>query len=246
MKLVMLLLFGVTCLLSGCGVPSGRVPTPVSAPTGAVESPVLWEPCDAVQAEQLRMAAQQDAGAALRGAACYAYLVERAGGDPAGARTGRQLAESAVAAFPANATAHYLLGYLAGLEAQHNPLRALTLVPVIEQEALAALALNPALDQGGPPRMLGDLYLRAPAFPASVGDTALAVEYFRQAVELAPDFADNRLGLIDALLAETETAEACLQLQALWSTLAPKDGAGSAWQRGLELQQRMCEGITGD
>jgi tetratricopeptide (TPR) repeat protein len=203
----------------------------------------LWESCDATQAESYRNAADQDAKAALRGAACYAYLVERGSGDLVAAENGRKLAEKAVDAFPKSAEAHYLLGYLTGLVAQRSPLKALSLVPIIEREALAAIDLNPRLDQAGPARMLGDLYLRAPEFPLSIGDPALAVEYFRQAVELDPDQADNRLGFIEALLVEDQTADACRQLQNLWQTLAPEEDPGSVWQRGLDLQLRLCEGL---
>jgi cytochrome c-type biogenesis protein CcmH/NrfG len=180
----------------------------------------------------------------LRGAACYAYLVERADGDLAAAAAGKQLAEQAVAAYPQSAEAHYLLGYLAGLEAQRSPLRALSIVPLIESEALTALALNPELDQAGSARMLGDLYLRAPVFPVSIGDSALAVDYFRQAVKLAPDHPENHLGLVEALLAEEQGSDACLQLLKFWQLLAPEEDSGSVWQRGLELQRRICEELS--
>ncbi|MGE4544839.1 MAG: tetratricopeptide repeat protein [Pedobacter sp.] len=244
MKVVIFFLFGLICTLSGCVAPSVETGTPVAGlPAATYESLDLWESCDTTQAEAYRDAADQDANAALRGAACYAYLVERANGDLTAAENGRKLAEKAVVAFPQSAEAHYLLGYLAGLVAQRNSLRALSLVPVIEREALAAFDLDPSLDQAGPARMLGDLYLRAPEFPVSIGDPSLAVDYFRQAVELAPDQADNRLGLIEALLTEDQTADACRQLQTLWQTLAPEEDPGSVWQRGLDLQLRMCEGL---
>lgn len=244
MKLVIFFLFGVICTLSGCAAPSLETVTLGSGlPAAAHESVDLWESCDATQAEGYRNAAGQDANAALRGAACYAYLVERENGDVTAAENGRKLAEKAVAAFPKSAEAHYLLGYLTGLVAQRSPLKALTMVPVIEREALVAIDLNPNLDQAGPARMLGDLYLRTPEFPVSIGDPALAVEYFRQAVELVPDQADNRLGLIEALLVEDQSAEACRQLQTLWQTLAPEEDPGAVWQRGLDLQLRLCEGL---
>jgi Tfp pilus assembly protein PilF len=94
--------------------------------------------------------------------------------------------------------------------------------------------------------MLGELYLRAPAFPVSLGDTALAVDYFRRAVEIAPEQPDNRLGLIEALLAEDLAAEACRQLQHFWQGLTPDDAAGESWKRGLELQGRMCGDLFED
>lgn len=244
MKVVIFFLFGVICSLSGCVVPSLETGTPgAGSPAAAHEGLDLWQSCDATQAEAYRNAAETDVSEALRGAACYAYLVESADGDLAAAENGRKLAEKAVAAYPKSAEAHYLLGYLTGMVAQRSPLRAISLVPVIEREALVAVDLNPGLDQAGPARMLGDLYLRAPEFPVSIGDPSLAVEYFRQAVELAPDQVDNRLGLIEALLVEDQTADACRQLQSLWQMLAPEEDPGSVWQRGLDLQLRMCESL---
>lgn len=247
MKVVVFMLFGVVCTLCGCMAPVDKVSIPSDmVPAVTPESVVLWAPCDTAQADAWRIAAATDAVAALQGAACYAYLVERADGGLTEAAAGRQLAEQAVGAFPQSAEAHYLFGYLAGLEAQHSPLRALSLVPVIEREALVAFALNPALDQAGPARMLGDLYLRAPEFPVSIGDSALAVEYFAQAVELAPQQADNRLGLIEALLVEEQVADACLQLREYWQDRGPADDPSGDWQRGLELQQQLCESLPKD
>lgn len=247
MKVVVFVLFGLVCSLCGCMAPSAkRTVKPPEVPVAVPEGFDLWEPCDTVRAEAWRSEADGNAAAALRGAACYAYLVERGGGESAEAAAGKQLAERAVAAYPHSAEAHYLLGYLAGLVARHSPLKALNLVPVIEREALAALDLNPEIDQAGPARMLGELYLRAPAFPVSLGDTALAVDYFRQAVELAPEQPDNRLGLIEALLAEDLAAEACRQLQHFWQGLTPDDAGDEIWKRGLELQGRMCEDLPED
>lgn len=242
MKVVIFFLFGVICTLCGCAAPSLKIePAVIGSPVTAPEGVVLWDPCDSNQAEGFRLAAIEDSAAALQGAACYTYLVERAGGDLDAAEAGRKLAEQAVGAFPESADAHYLLGYLSGLVAQRNPLRALSLVPVIERESLSALELNPHLDEAGPARMLGDLYLRAPEFPVSVGDPALAIEYFQQAVELFPEQVDNRLGFIEALLSEEKTADACRQLQYLWQSLAPQQDPDGVWRQGLDLQLRMCE-----
>ena len=131
------------------------------------------------------------------------------------------MAEAAVKAFPEDATAHYLTAYLAGLEAENDPARGLELVPVIEREALTAAHLNPNMDNGGPDRMLGELYLRGPSFPMSVGDLEKAVTHFRKAVKLAPNFLPNRLGLAEAL---TENEESVRGLSGNRKDLCPVDG----------------------
>jgi hypothetical protein len=247
MKGVFFLVFGLIFAFWGC-VPAGKLPLPPAESRPAAEPPpvVLWQPCEPAQVETWRAAASTDDEAALRGAACCAYLVERAGGDLTVAEQGRKLAEQAVAAYPASGQAHYLLGYLAGLEAQRAPLRALDLVKIIEREALAAQRLAPHLDRGGPARMLGDLYLRAPGFPVSIGDPALAVEYFRQAVDQSPKFVENRLGLVEALLTEGEDADACRELHTLWTVLAPERDSGEAWPRALQLQERLCRRLASE
>jgi tetratricopeptide (TPR) repeat protein len=242
MKLVIPMLFGVVCVLSGCASgPSTAPQRSIDASGARPEAFDLWQGCDMADAEAWRLAAPRDADAALSGAACHAFLVEQGQGDLKTAEAGRRLAQQAVDALPKSAEAHYLLAYLSGLEAQRNPLKALALVPVIEREALAALKLNPALDEAGPARMLGDLYLQAPVFPVSIGDPALAVDYYEQAVELAPDQSENRLGLVDALLTEGRHADACRQLQRFWKGLIPGESPSGPWERGLELQGRMCE-----
>ena len=134
---------------------------------------------------------EQDPGTALQAARCYAVLA-RNGKTPSerleNAVMGRKLAEKAVSRDPENGTAYFLSAYLAGLEAENNSLKGLALVPVIERDALAASRLDPALDHGGPDRMLGELYLRAPEPPVSIGDLEKAILHYRRAVERDPRF----------------------------------------------------------
>ncbi|WP_225072920.1 hypothetical protein [Desulfuromonas sp. CSMB_57] len=244
MKVALWPVLGLLFLLYGC-LPASRLTRPVAVAEGEAPQVALWQPCTLAEARSLAAAAEQDPTAALQGAACYATLVEKQGGDLSAARAGRALAEQAAAAFPTSGTAHYLAGYLAGLEAQRAPLQALPLVKVIEAAALKALQLDPVLDHAGPARMLGDLYLRAPAFPVSIGDPDQAVTYFREAVRRAADFTENRLGLAEALLAIEEPAAACSELTEAWRQLQSAADAEGLGRRTLELQQRLCTAIGG-
>ena len=129
---------------------------------------LLTKSCSENEARGLALKGRKDPLAALEAAACYAFLARQGKSKTeklADAKEGRKLAEIAVTAFPENATAHYLAAYLAGLEAENDPARGLELVPVIEREALTAAHLNPNMDNGGPDRMLGELYLKAPPSP---------------------------------------------------------------------------------
>ncbi len=224
---------------------SGPPPPPPQPVTGGAALPggpvVLWDACTRDQAERWAADAGRDGAAALRAAACYAAIVERSGDKSAGledARKGRAAAEAAVRQLPGSGLAHYLAAYLAGLVAERSPLRGLALVPVIEREALAAVELDPAVDRGGPDRMLGELYLRAPRSPFSVGNPEKAVRHYRRAVAVEPAAPENRLGLAEALLARDETAEACRELRAVLA--APATGETPARRKAQDLLERAC------
>jgi tetratricopeptide (TPR) repeat protein len=244
MKVAIGLLIALLLAAWGCApVHPALSPRPQVGEPSLPQPVQIGRPCASDEAAALEAAAVGDPQAALKGAVCLIYLAERAEEGPsrlADIRRGRKLAEKAVAAWPESGLAHYLLAWLVGLEAEAVPLKGLELVRVLEREAQTAAGLEPAVDHGGPHRMLGEVYLRAPGFPVSLGDSELAVEHFRKAVAQAPLYAENRLGLTEALLAEEETAAACAELTETWRRLVP-DEEDANWQRALKLQQRLCE-----
>jgi tetratricopeptide (TPR) repeat protein len=203
----------------------------------------ICAPCSRDEARQWAADAESDAGSALKAANCCAFLV-KTGIDKASrladARTGRQLAESAVQREPESGLAHYLYAYLTGLEAENDPLRGLELVPVIEREARLAAKLSPSIDDAGPDRMLGELYFRAPGMPVSIGDVEKAISFYRRALTVAPGCADNRLGLAEALLKGEEATEACMQLHGLLTDMPPADAFEATWRKALDLLKRLC------
>ncbi len=227
------------------------------------ETTPFFPACTRAEAEAHAARAATDPEEAKRAAACFVFLIEHenypppappqdpdcAGPEPKGncfskakdAARGRAVAQFAVQARPRDGAAHYLLAYLTGLAAEANPWNGLDLVPVIEQEALQASQLDPGVDYAGPDRALGELYLRAPGPPLSVGDSEKALRHFRRAVELAPGHAANRLGLAQALMAEEEPREACTALAALFETLPPAEARGQeAWEKGLAALKKIC------
>ncbi|MFM2082564.1 MAG: hypothetical protein RL380_1255 [Verrucomicrobiota bacterium] len=103
-----------------------------------------------------------------------------------------------LARHPKTAAAHYYLAMNLGQLARTKTLGALKLVDEMEIEFKAALALDPHLDHAGPDRNLGQLYFQAPGWPASVGSHSKARKHLERAVELAPDFPDNHLCLLEA------------------------------------------------
>lgn len=246
------------------GACSGKSPVPGQAvPQGG-----LIAPCARAEAEAREAKAAGNPAEARLAAACYAYLYEHEAYPPpappldpdapeseavpeppsrsSDAARGRAAARLAAQADPQDGTARYLLAYLTGLAAESNPWIALDLVPVIEQEALQASRLAPGVDNAGPDRALGDLYLRAPGPPLSLGDPEKAVRHYRRAVELAPGHAENRLGLAQSLLAEEEHQQACQALEQLFALLPPADAAlRPAWEQGVKALKKLCSSGLG-
>ena len=235
-------------LLGGCACAPPRLPSVPGKVTAEADAPpgggiVLWAPCSREQAERWGAASESDGMAALKAASCFVVLIGEGGekeGQLADARRGRTLAERAVALDPGNGVAHYLAAYLAGLEAERDPLRGLDFVPVIEREAKLAAELAPGVDHGGPDRMLGELYLRAPGFPVSVGDPDKALSHYRRSVELAPGYPENRLGLSEALFHDGQNGKACDELTRVLSAMPPEEGLRNTWRKAISLLERMC------
>ncbi|MEJ2587865.1 MAG: tetratricopeptide repeat protein [Deltaproteobacteria bacterium] len=226
---------------------TGIQPLSAHAPTdGSVQERTfpICAPCARDQASKWAKRAASDMWSGLKAANCYAYLVaeqpDRAS-KLKDAQRGRKLAREMVARHPKSGLAHYLYAYLTGLEAENDPLHGLEWVPVIEREARLAADLNPGIDHGGPDRMLGELYLKAPAFPMSVGDPARSVAHFKKALEQAPEFKENRLGLVEALLADDKRDQACHELQKLWAQMRPNAEMTPPWEKALGLMEALCK-----
>ena len=204
---------------------------------------LICDPCTRNQAQEWTATAGQDGLSALKAANCYAFLVGQGKNKTlrlADAKKGRKLAEAAVAMLPESGLAHYLYAYLTGLEAENDTLRGLELVPVIEREALLAAKLNPEVNGAGPDRMLGELYLRAPGAPLSIGDLEKAADHYRRAMAIAPRHIENQLGLVETLMEDGEDEEACTCLHRLLSDMPPVRSSEASWRQTLGLLKRLC------
>ena len=80
------------------------------------------------------------------------------------------------------------------------------------------IAAAPALDSGGPHRVLALVLLRAPGWPMGPGDPEAALDEARAAARLFPGAAENQLALAEAL-----------------GKNGSPDGARAAYQRALDL-----------
>jgi len=130
-----------------------------------------------------------------------------------------------------SAPGHYYLGMNLGQVAQTRGLGALKLVTEMEREFSAARDLDSSFDYAGPDRNLGLLYRDAPAM-VSIGSRTRAKKHLQRAVELAPNYPENHLNLIEAYVKWNERNAAHNELKTV-EELLPRSRAnfgGKAWE----------------
>jgi tetratricopeptide (TPR) repeat protein len=137
---------------------------------------------------------------------------------------------------PKIAAGHYYLAMNLGQLARTQFLGALRLVREMEHEFLTAAALDARLDYAGPERSLGLLYAEAPGWPVSIGSQHKARPFAERAVQLAPEFPENHLNLVECYLKWGEPEAAKKQLRALdavWPA-ARRKFTGDPWAQSWE------------
>lgn len=131
------------------------------------------------------------------------HLAERQPPSPdreALAAEGVKLAERALKSGGQNdAEVHYYLAANLGLAINDHPVQAAENIHRLEDELIAATRLSKGVDQGGPLRLLGMLYLKAPPWPTGVGDGDKALQYLKEAVITYPTHPLNHLFYAEAL-----------------------------------------------
>ena len=98
-------------------------------------------------------------------------------------------------------------------------MQSLSLINPIKDAAEKALKLDEKYFYGGPHRVLGRLYHKAPGFPFSVGNKKKAEECLEKALELGPRFYLNHLFLAEFYISNREKAKAKEHLE--WIRTAP-------------------------
>ena len=117
-----------------------------------------------------------------------------------------------------NGAVHYYLAANLGLAIHDHPLQAAQQLSRLEEELQKSVQLSPSVDDGGPLRLLGMLYLKAPAWPNGIGDGDKALELLHKAVDQYPEHPLNHLFLA----------------QALWEVDEKEQEARQEWTKGLE------------
>jgi len=157
-----------------------------------------------------------------------------------------------IARDPKSAPGHYYLAMDLGQLAQTKTLGALRIVEEMEREFKTVRDLDEKFDYGGPDRNLGLLYFEAPGWPASIGSKTKARQHLRRAVELAPNYPENHLCLLEAYLKWGDKKEVQREVKVTEELLpeARKQFAGNAWapswadweKRWRKIQEKVAAG----
>lgn len=148
------------------------------------------------------------------------------------AEEGIAAARAAVALDQKCGPAHYYLAMNLGQLARTRSLGALKLVDEMEGEFLAAIRLDPTIDQAGPHRSLGVLYRDAPGWPISLGSEEKSRKHLETAVALSPAYPENALALTEGYLDWGKNTLARSFLPTVRRTLseARRNLTGEAWE----------------
>ena len=92
-------------------------------------------------------------------------------------------------------------------------MQSLAMITPIKNAAEKALKIDENYFYGGPHRVLGRLYHKAPGFPFSVGNVKKAIEHLEKAVNLGSKFYLNRLFLAEAYISNRDKSKAREQLE---------------------------------
>ncbi|MFM8332060.1 MAG: sterol transporter outer membrane protein BstC, partial [Candidatus Methylumidiphilus sp.] len=123
------------------------------------------------------------------------------------AAEGVSLAEAALAlGADGDGAVHYYLATNLGLAVRDHITLAMDNLKRLESEMKRAVALNPDIDDGGPLRVLGTLYLKAPAWPNGIGDRDKALELLAQAAHSHTGHPLNHLFYAQALWEDDDEA----------------------------------------
>jgi hypothetical protein len=123
-----------------------------------------------------------------------------------------------------------------GQLARTKSLGALKIIREMESEFKTAAEWDQQFDYAGPERNLGLLYRDAPGWPVSDGSRRKAREFLESAAQLAPDYPENHLNLVESFLQwhESDNAKNELKiLDALWPA-ARKKFTGEKWEQSWD------------
>jgi len=108
---------------------------------------------------------------------------------------------------PDSAVSYFYRGLCRGKQGEMKGVWAsLGMIEPFKEDMTKAIELGPKVNHAGPHRALGKLYLELPFFLG--GDSDKAVFHLKEAVRLAPDYAENHLGLAQILVKKNNSTQA--------------------------------------
>ena len=108
---------------------------------------------------------------------------------------------------PGSAISYFYRGLCLGKQGEMKGVWAsLGIIEPFKDDMKRAVELDPKVNHAGPHRALGKLYLELPFFLG--GDSDKSVFHLKEAVRLAPDYAENHLGLAQILVKKNNLNEA--------------------------------------
>ena len=116
----------------------------------------------------------------------------------------------------------------------------LGIIGPFEEDMKKAMELDPAIEDGGPHRALGNLYLELPFFLGGSDDKS--VYHFEEAVRLSPGYAENHLGLAQAYYTQNNFAlarKSLLTLRRLTDNVADDEDLLNFRTQGQELMKKL-------
>ena len=119
---------------------------------------------------------------------------------------------------PADVACDYRLAIALGQQARERASTAKDALGKMVELLRKAIAAAPALDSGGPHRVLALVLLRAPGWPVGPGDSEAGLAEAREAAKLSPSAPENQLALAEAL-----------------QKTGSSDDAHAAYQRAFDL-----------
>jgi len=124
------------------------------------------------------------------------------------------------------AAAYFARAAVTGRFIQMRGLRAAALVKQVERDARRSLELDPTFRDGAAARMLGTLYVTAPATLLESGNSEEGLELLQDQVAQHPEIVENHLRLAEGYITLGDPAPACPHLRramAQKSELRPDD-----------------------
>lgn len=157
------------------------------------------------------------------------------------------LAKRAAYLDPRNARTQYAMIINIGLKLEHASIaQASTLIGPLMKTLKRTIKLDETLDEGGPLRILGALYLKAPPWPTGPGDLDKALELLERAVTNHPEHPLNHLFMAEAMLEDESPEDALVEVDKARLLLDPEKYSWRVerWRRRVDkVERRIVEAM---